>query len=412
MLLGVTGSIAAYKAAEVARLLVKAGAHVQVAMTEAATRFVGPATFHAITSRPPLTELFALGASAARAFDAGGAPPRSHIEHVEHAHAIDLVVVAPATATTLARFAAGLADDPLAAIVLATQAPILVAPAMEPGMWLNAATRENVERLERRGFTVVGPSHGELASGRTGLGRMVEPEVVVAAALRRLGPRDLAGRRIVITAGPTWEAIDPVRVLSNRSTGALGIELARVASARGADVVLILGPTELPPPPGVETVRVESAEDMLAAGRAALPGTTVLIATAAVSDFRPESPRPAKLKRGHEGARVLSLVENPDVLATLSAELRALGRAGTVIVGFAAETEDLVENARAKLERKGCDLVIANVVGRRAGFGGGPSEVVAVHASGSVVPFGPAPKVEIAQFVLDQLRGAGEQDHR
>lgn len=400
ILLGVTGSIAAYKAAEIARLLVKRGAQVQVAMTQTAQRFIAPLTFQAITSQPVMTDLFA---------------PGSEIAHVETAHAIDLAIVAPLTASTMARIACGLADDALTATLLATRAPVLVAPAMETGMWENAASRENLDKLKARGVAVVGPVAGALASGRSGLGRMAEPEAIVEAAARLLGPRDLEGTGVLITAGPTWEAIDPVRVLSNRSTGTIGIELARAAAGRGANVSLILGPTAIPPPSEserVHTVRVESAEEMLAAGRASLDGASVLIATAAVSDFRPESKSPRKLKRSGSGARTLALAENPDVLATLAAAMRQRAEPGAplVIVGFAAESEDLEANAREKLKKKGCDLVVANKVGPDAGFGAAATEILVVSANGSKpVPFGPASKSAVAQFVLDQVVGLRKQ---
>jgi phosphopantothenoylcysteine decarboxylase/phosphopantothenate--cysteine ligase len=395
VLLGVTGSIAAYKAAEIARLFVKAHLSVEVAMTESAQKFIAPLTFHAITQRPVLTDLFHL---------------RTEIEHVERAHAIDLLVIAPATAHSIAKLAVGLADDPVSAIALATSAPIVIAPAMETGMWQNRATLENVDTLRSRGVEIVGPEAGELASGRSGLGRMSEPEVIVERALSLLRPKDLAGIGVIVTAGPTWEAIDPVRILSNRSTGSMGIAIARTAADRGADVTLILGPTQLEPPvsPRIKTVRVESAEDMLAAGVRALdPKNRVLIASAAVSDFRPDKAEGKKLKRSAAGARVLSLAENPDVLATLSERMRSAEKpdAPVVIVGFAAETEDLEKNAGEKLKRKGCDLIIGNLVGKKTGFGQDATEVVAVPEPdrGAPVRFGPATKEKVAQFVLDQV---------
>jgi phosphopantothenoylcysteine decarboxylase/phosphopantothenate--cysteine ligase len=406
VLLGVTGSIAAYKAVELARLLVKAGARVQVAMSSAAARFVTPLTFRAITSHPVLTDLFELGVRAEDSVDLG---KRSDIEHVEAAHAIDLVIVAPATANSIARIAAGLADDVLSAILLATKAPILVAPAMETGMWENAATKDNVARLVSRGVRLIGPEAGELASGRSGMGRMAEPEAIVSAASALLAPKDLDGVGVVITAGPTWEAIDPVRVLANRSTGAMGIELAQAAADRGADVALILGPTQLVPPssPRVHTVRVESAVEMLEAGKSAIDHAAVLIASAAVSDFRPEEAKASKLKRSDKNARTLPLAENPDVLLTLSKAMRSRARKNgpVVIVGFAAETEDVEKNAREKLARKGCDLIIGNRVGKSAGFGRDATEVVAVPIPerGRPKRFGPASKREVAQFVLDQV---------
>lgn len=421
ILLGVTGSIAAYRGAELARALIRRGAHVQVAMTRAAQAFITPLTFHALTSRPVLTGVLELGARVEEGLaprpqanegesgHAGGEGRRSGIEHVEQAHALDLVVVAPASANTLARFAAGFADDALSAIVLATRAPVLLAPAMETGMWENAATVENVARLRARHFRFVGPDAGDLASGRSGMGRLAAVEAIVEACTESLAASgraaDLAGLEVLITAGPTWEAIDPVRVLSNRSTGSMGLEIARAAVGRGARVTLVLGPSQLPVPAGAEVVRVESAEEMLAAARTVLPRADALIAAAAVSDFRPEAPQLAKLKRQNAGARTLTLVENPDVLATLALALETRQGKPAVIVGFAAETEDLERNAAEKLARKRCDLVIANLVGKAAGFGPEATRVLAVRtpAFGPPVPFGPASKADVAQFVLDQV---------
>lgn len=390
VLLGVTGSIAAYKAVELARLLIKRGVHVQVAMTRSATEFVTPLTFRSITGRPVLTDLF----------DAS-----TEIEHVERAHEVDLIVIAPASANTLAKVALGLADDPLTATVLASTAPLVVAPAMETGMWENVATKDNLRKLAGRGVEIVGPAEGPLASGRSGAGRMVEPSVVSDAVMARLSRGgDLAGVRILLTAGPTWEAIDPVRILTNRSTGSMGIGIARAAAARGATVSLILGPTHLAPPEEAEVIRVESAEQMLAAGEDRIGSTDVLIATAAVSDYRPSEARPSKLKRTDPAAATLELAENPDVLATLAKKANKK----TTIVGFAAETEDVEVGARGKLRRKGCDLVIANLVGPDKGFGEGETEVIAVTASGAT-SFGPASKAAVAQFVLDQVVRLREQ---
>ena len=385
---GVTGSIAAYKAVELVRELTRRGAQVRVAMTRAATEFVQPLTFEALTGQRVLVNLF----------DASD----GEIEHVESAHQVDVVVVAPATANALARFAAGLADDVVAATVLATAAPVVVAPAMESGMWLNQATVQNVARLQARGVSVVPPGSGALASGRSGIGRFADIEVVADAVAAALSPRrDFAGAKVLITAGPTYERLDPVRVLSNRSTGSMGIALAAAAAARGAEVTLVLGPTHLSPPAAVETVRVESAVEMLAACEAVIDAADVLIAAAAVSDFRPADPQQAKLKRSDGGAHSLALVENPDVLATLASRRRG-GPRPVVVVGFAAETEAVEANARGKLVRKRCDLVIGNVVGPGVGFGAGDTSVVAVSAD-AAVPFGPASKRAVAEFVLDQV---------
>lgn len=385
VLVGVTGSIAAYKAIELVRSLTQAGHTVQVALTESAQRFVTPLTFEALTQRAVLTDLWSL---------------QGHeIEHVERAHDVDVVAVAPASANTLARLAHGLADDVLSAIVLSTRAPLVLAPAMESGMWLNAATQHNVATLRARGASVVEPESGALASGRSGVGRLAALERVLAAIEAAGSPdRSLAGRRVVITAGPTYERIDPVRVLTNRSTGEMGIALAAVAARRGAAVRLVLGPTHLAPPAGVDVVRVESAREMLEATRVGLSEVDVLIATAAVSDFRPAEAQSSKLKRSDPRARMLLLEENPDILATLAPVVRARG----VVVGFAAETEAVEANARAKLHAKGCDVVIGNVVGPGMGFGPGETSVIAVGPSTSQT-FGPALKPRVAEFVLDQV---------
>ncbi len=398
VLLGVSGSIAAYKSVELLRALKKRGAGVQVVMTESATRFVGSLTFGALSGKVVITDVFSLGSVLE-------AP--SPIEHVEQAHGIDLLVIAPATANTIARLACGLADDALVSIALATCAPILIAPAMEPGMWENAATVENVAKLRARGVRFIGPVSGELASGRSGLGRMSEPEEIAEACERILVPGDLRSERFLITAGPTWEAIDPVRVLSNRSTGAMGIEIAQAAAARGAEVTLVLGPTLLPVPEyrSLRVMRIESARQMLAACEVAAGEATVIIASAAVSDFRPAETKTSKLKRSAAGAKELKLVENPDVLATLAKQ--ANGRA--VIVGFAAETEDVELHARGKLEKKRCDLVIANLVGTNEGFGAKDTSVLAVKKDGPSERFGPASKAEVAQFVLDQVAALKKQ---
>lgn len=393
VLLGVSGSIAAYKAVEIARRLQKAGIEVQAALTKGAQAFVTPLTFEAITGAPVRTEVLASG---------GG-----EIAHVEQAHAVELILVAPASANLIARLAHGFADDALTATILATRAPLLLAPAMETGMWDNPATLDNVAKLVERGARIVGPGEGPLASGRSGRGRMVEPEVIVDEALRLLGPRDLAGRRVLVTAGPTWEPIDPVRILSNRSTGAMGIAIAEAAARRGAEVSLILGPTYLQPKVqgGLTLRRVETALQMLAESEASLTPDSVVIGTAAVSDFRPAAARSSKLKRSDPNAATLTLAENPDVLATLGQRLGPEG----LLVGFAAETDDVEAHALEKLKRKGCQLIIANRVGAHRGFGPGETEVVALDAAGGRAAFGPAGKEAVAQFVLDQVVRVGKQ---
>lgn len=395
-MLGVSGSIAAYKAVEIARRLGKDGVEVQVAMTASATQFVAPLTFESITGRPVLDDPWSRR---------GG-----RIEHVEHAHEIDLLVIAPATAHTLARLALGLADDVLSAVALSTQAPILVAPAMEHGMWNHPATQANFRTLLGRGVHSVGPVQGALASGRVGDGRMSEPEAVVRVALAVLGTQDLVGESVLITAGTTWEPIDPVRFLGNRSTGAMGIALAEAAAKRGAEVRLVLGPTALEPKPlpAITVVRVETARQMLDASLEGIESRTVVVGAAAVSDFRPAVAHAQKLKRTAPGARTICLEENPDVIASLSAQLQNRGSGG-IAVGFAAETEDVIENALIKLDRKKLDLVIGNAVGPKEGFGPGATAVIAVAKDKPPTPFGPADKSVVAQFIWDQvveIRGA------
>jgi phosphopantothenoylcysteine decarboxylase / phosphopantothenate---cysteine ligase len=391
ILLGVSGSIAAYKAVELVRLLQKRGAKVQVAMTESALRFLTPLSFEALTKRRVLTNLF----------DVSG----SEIEHVERAHEVDAMLIAPATANVIAKLAAGLADDVLSATALATRAPILIAPAMESGMWSNPITRKNVADLARRGVSFVGPEEGDLASGREGIGRLAELERIVAAAgdlFEGRARKDFSGVRMIVTAGPTFERLDPVRVLTNRSTGEMGIAIAAAAARRGAAVTLLLGPTHLDAPAEVRTVHVESAEEMLAAGEQVIDQADVLVAAAAVSDFRPALSSDTKLKRSDPRATQLALVENPDVLATLGARMKKRSSRG-VVVGFAAETDAVEDNARQKLTKKSCDLVIGNRVGGGVGFGPGETEVIAVRSGLRAVKFGPAPKARVAEFVLDQV---------
>ena len=397
VLLGVSGSIAAYKAVSIARLLGQHSVSVQVAMTSGAVRFVTPLTFEAITGRAVLDDPWVRRTG--------------EIEHVERAHEVDLLVVAPASANTMARLAHGFADDPLTAIALSTTSPILLAPAMEHGMWNHPATQSNLHTLQQRGVRIVGPATGSLASGRSGDGRMEEPERIVEVALSMLTGerRDLASESVLITAGPTWEPIDPVRVLANRSTGAMGIALAEEGVRRGAMVRLVLGPTHLRPTPhpGLTVERVETAEQMLAASLVDLTQRTVVIGAAAVGDFRPEVRREQKWKKSQADASVLRLVENPDVLATLSNRLRA-GRPDGIVVGFAAETEALETNARAKLERKGCDLLVGNMVGPDRGFGEGRTRVSVFQAEEPAAEFGPADKRAVASFIWDRIRQVRE----
>ncbi|HWO20259.1 MAG TPA: bifunctional phosphopantothenoylcysteine decarboxylase/phosphopantothenate--cysteine ligase CoaBC [Kofleriaceae bacterium] len=390
VVVGVSGGIAAYKAAELVRLLDRAGAVVDVAMTERAQRFIGPMTFQALTRRPVFTDLFNLVEEAA-------------IGHIQLADAADLVVIAPATASTIARLAQGDAEDAVSAIVLATRAKVLLAPSMNTNMWAHPITQANVRRLvDVAGYQVVGPGDGFLACRWTGPGRLAEPADIVEAAAYLLSPQDLAGVRVVVTAGPTYEAIDPARFIGNRSSGKMGIAIAAAARRRGASVRLLLGPSALAPPVGVTTTSVENVAQLRWALDDATKDADVVVMTAAVADFRPADVAKEKLKRAALGSRMtLELVANPDLLAELGARR---GRARRpVLVGFAAETTDVVGNARKKLETKRCDLVVANDVAEPgAGFAVDTNHVTLVDRDGAIdVP--PGPKAEVAHRILDRV---------
>jgi len=390
IVLGVTGGIAAYKVVEVASRLVKSGAMVDVVMTEAATEFVGSLTFQAITHRPVVIEMFAL-------------LQETEIGHVSLAERADLLLIAPLTANTLARLAGGLADNVLTATALATRAPFLLAPAMNTGMWENPITQANLAHLqEARDVTVVGPAYGRLASGAVGAGRMVEAEEIVEAARWVLGRGGaLAGRQVVVTAGATREPLDPVRVLTNRSSGKMGYALARAARDRGAKVTLVHAPTALPLPWGVTEVEVETTQQMHDAVLAALPQTDILIMAAAPVDFRPASVARQKIKKQTAGAGLtLDLERTPDILMEVAARRDELGRP-LVTVGFAAETEKLIENARHKLRSKRLDLIVAN--DPRQAMGAEASQVTLLDAAGEVEELPPLPKAEVAERVVNRL---------
>ncbi len=389
ILLGVTGSIAAYKAVELASRLVQAGAHVDVVMTKEATKLVAPLTFQAITHRPVVTDLF---------------DPRGELglDHVALAKRADLLVVAPATAHTLARMAQGLADDALTTTFLAMQAPVIVAPAMEPHMWQHPATQHNLETLRGWNVTVIGPEAGRLASGVEGMGRLAEPSTILDTIRWVLGRGGkLADRQVVVTAGPTQEPLDPVRYLSNHSSGRMGYALARAARDRGAQVTLVSGPTALPTPVGVTFHLVVSAREMYDAVMEAAGQADALIMAAAVADYRPAQMAEQKIKK-KEGPITLELVRNPDILAEVCSQF-ARRDPPLIAIGFAAETENLVENARAKLERKGLDLIVANPV--PATFGAEGTEVTLIDRQGNVDRWPPLPKSEIAERIVDWLVG-------
>jgi phosphopantothenoylcysteine decarboxylase / phosphopantothenate---cysteine ligase len=385
VLLGVTGGIAAYKACLLARLLTSEGAAVQVVMTEAATRFVGPATFEALTGRPVRLGVF---------------ENPEQVLHVKLARGADLAIVAPATANTIAKLALGLADDLLTSTLLEARCPLVIAPAMHSGMLEHPATAEHLRTLAERGVTIVGPESGALAAGDEGPGRMSEPEAILAAAERALGAvRDLEGLRVLVTAGPTHEPIDPVRFLGNRSTGLMGYAIARTARRRGAEVYLVAGPTGLPRPPGLKTVHVDTAEEMLRAVLETAASCDAVIMAAAVADFRPESAAGQKLKK-ESGPPRIDLVPTTDIL-------KELGRdpGSRVLVGFAAETQGLEEAAQKKLVDKNADLIVGNLVGTPGtGFGSRTNRAVIVARHGEDVPLREYTKDELANVILDRVR--------
>ena len=383
VVLGVTGSIACYKALDLASKLTQAGAQVDALMSYGATQFVTPLAFRSITHRPVVTDTF---------------DPASElsVEHVALAQRADIVVVAPATANFIAKAAAGLADDPLTTTILATAAPVLIAPAMDGHMYDNPATQENLSRLQSRGVVVLGPASGRLASGIEGIGRLVEtPELMgnIRTILGRKG--DLASYRIVVTAGGTQEPIDPVRVVTNRSSGKMGYALAEAARDRGAQVTLITAPTDLEDPSGVEMVRVGTALEMRDAVLKAVAEAHALIMAAAVADYRPMSESPQKMKKGST-ALSLELGLNPDILAE--------AKGGFLRVGFAAETGDLLENARGKLQSKSLDLIVANnVTADRSGFGSDDNKVLIVDRNGTVEDLPLMSKDTVAHHILDRV---------
>jgi len=390
--LGVSGGIAAYKAAEIVRLLQDRGVRVQVIMTAAAQEFVRPLTFAALSGEKVITGMFGSAAE----------PPNldSAVEHISVAQSIDALLVAPATADTIAKFAQGIASDFLSTLYLATTAPVVVAPAMNVNMWEHPATQANLEILRRRHVTIVEPDSGYLACGMIGAGRLAEPEQIVAATLERLGvAQDLAGETVLITAGPTHEPIDPVRYLSNRSSGRMGYALAEAALRRGAKVVLVSGPTALQPPAAAETIFVETAQQMRTAVLDRWEQASFIIMAAAVADYHVKNISPEKIKR--KAALELQLEPNPDILADLGSLRHATGKRSPVLIGFAAETEDLLENARSKLAKKRVDAIVVNDVARAGiGFDSNRNEVTIVTPT-DIIAVAEAGKLEIAQKILE-----------
>ncbi len=409
IILGVTGSIACYKAASLASRLTQAGARVDVILTEAATRFVSPITFQSVTGRPCYTDAELWGAEA-------------HVLHVGLARTVDLMVIAPATANTIAKLAHGQSDDLLGLTALSMglgpeSPPLLIAPAMDGDMWLHPATQENARRLISFGATIVGPDEGRLASGMSAVGRMTEPEVL-AGMIRRLLTRKgpLRGRTVVVTAGGTQEPIDPVRMLTNRSSGKQGIALVQAALDAGADVTLIAPPLLIPIPAGIERIEAETAQQMQAAVLEACRQADVLFMVAAVADFRPIVSAGQKIKKD-EGIPAIQLERNPDILEAIGQLKRETGHP-TLVIGFAAETENLLQNAREKLTRKGLDMIVANdVTAADAGFSVDTNRVTLLDARGGREPLPLLTKEEVAERIVARVvewlpPGPGEDGHR
>jgi phosphopantothenoylcysteine decarboxylase/phosphopantothenate--cysteine ligase len=388
--LGVAGGIAAYKAAEIVRLLQDRGIRVQVVMTRAAQEFVRPLTFAALSGEKVITGMFSPGEEHEPNID-------SAIEHIAVAQAIDALLVVPATADAIAHFAQGIASDFLTTLYLATTAPVVVAPSMNVNMWNHPATQANLETLRQRGVKIVDPGSGYLACGMTGTGRLAENETIVAAVLEALGAsQDLHGETVLITAGPTREKIDPVRYLTNRSSGRMGYALAEAALRRGARVLLVSGPTALTPPATAELTRVESAEQMRIAVLDLLPHATIVIKTAAVSDYRPKVTAGQKIKR--KGPMTLELEATPDILKEIS-----LHKQVQIVVGFAAETENVLENARQKLTTKHLDAIVVNDVSREGVGFDSDRNAATILTHDEVVEVPETTKWEVAQRILDQV---------
>jgi phosphopantothenoylcysteine decarboxylase / phosphopantothenate---cysteine ligase len=390
--LGVTGGVAAYKAAELVRRLQQEGFTVEVVMTRAACEFVRPLTFAALSGKKVITELFG---------ESGGeANLESAIEHIAVAQRTDLLLVAPATADILAKFARGISDDFLGTLYLATAAPVVVAPAMNVNMWNHPATQENLDLLRRRGVHVVNPDEGYLACGMTGAGRLAGQEAIVAAVREVLRiRRDLEGHTVLLTAGPTQEAIDPVRFLTNRSSGRMGYAVAEAAAQRGAKIVLVSGPTSLDTPAGVTRIDVRTASEMLSVVEQHFAEATIAIFAAAVADYRPADPVVSKIKRTSEDSITLQLVPNADILATMARK-----KGDRLVVGFAAETDRVAENARKKLKDKNADLIVANdVTAEGAGFDLDTNVVTIFSRDGRDLPLPKLTKREVAHRILDEV---------
>lgn len=386
IVLGVTGSISAFKAAEIASYFTKAGYRVEVILTKEATEFIGAMTFRNITHRPAVTTMWDLASEFS-------------VEHVALAEAADVVLIAPATANIIAKIACGIADDMLTCTVLATRAPIVIAPAMNDNMWANKITQENVAKVKKLGVTFLGPAYGRLASGKMGLGRLTELDEIYGVTLKVLGSKgDLAGKHIVVTAGGTQEPVDPVRCLTNRSSGKMGHSIAEAARNRGAEVTLITAPTSLAKPAGVTVMDIRTAEEMLKAVTEATKKADCLIMSAAVADFRPAAPSGKKIKRQDLSELTLKLEKTPDILRQV--------KGGFIRVGFAAESHDVVANAMDKIRRKGLDMIVANdITAKDCGFGTETNKVTIIDAKGKVDDLPLLSKAEVADKILDRVAG-------
>ncbi len=391
VLLGMSGGIAAYKSAELARLLVKAGFDLRVVMTEAATRFVTPVTMQALSGQVVWTDLW---------------DPQvpDNMAHIELSRDRDLILVAPASADFMAKLAHGLADDLLSALALARRCPLMLAPAMNVEMWDNPATQRNVLTLRDDGVAFAGPAAGDQACGETGMGRMLEALQILEEVEALFQPKVLAGKRVLVTAGPTEEPIDPVRVITNLSTGKMGYAVARAAREAGAEVTLISGPVALTPPSGVARVSVRTAREMFDAVKAALGGTDIFVSVAAVADYRVASPAPNKIKKSEGRGTTLELEQNPDILAWVAAR-----PSPPLCVGFAAESENLANNARTKRERKKLPLLAANLA--QHALGAEDNEITLFDDSGEH-PLGRGPKIELARKLMLHLAGMGARRKR
>ncbi len=384
IVLGITGGIAAYKAADIASKLTQAGARVDVVMTESATKFIAPLTLRSLTGRAVAVNMFELASE-------------FKIGHIELAEAADIVAIVPATANIIAKLAAGISDDMLTCTVLATKAPVIVAPAMNVNMFENPVTQDNLAKLKARGFTIVDPAYGRLASGKIGLGRLAETETIIGTIKQVLGRSgDLAGKHIVVTAGGTQEPIDPVRHIGNRSSGKMGYAVAEAARDRGATVSLITAPTSLLEPAGIETIQVRTAIQMKEAVAKATAQADGLIMTAAVADYQPKSVAEAKIKKKDSPSLTLELVRTPDILTEVKGNF--------LKVGFAAESEDIVANAQQKLEKKQLDLIAANdITDTSSGFGADTNKVTLISRDGKIESLPLLTKREVADKILDKV---------